>query len=91
MACNGAAAFSEYVAASAKLCQPVQQAGPQEVALVLSAVTACAALEVGWRRRVMPVVTAGLVAQVATTSVMTGMQYRLLGIAAWPSVVRTHA
>jgi hypothetical protein len=48
VACNGAAAFSEYVAASAKLCQPVQQAGPQEVALVLSAVTACAALEVGW-------------------------------------------
>ena len=47
VACNGASAFTEYALATAALCTPVQRAGPQEVACVLSGVTACVALEVG--------------------------------------------
>jgi NADPH:quinone reductase-like Zn-dependent oxidoreductase len=45
VACNGAAAFSEYGITQAHMCSPVQQATPEVVALTLSAVTAAAALE----------------------------------------------
>jgi NADPH:quinone reductase-like Zn-dependent oxidoreductase len=46
VAVNGAAAFAEYVVAKARLVTPVDEAGPEAVALVLSGVTACVALEV---------------------------------------------
>jgi len=45
VACNGAAAFSEYCLAKPSMCVPVASADPAAVALVLSAVTASAALE----------------------------------------------
>ncbi|KIZ03484.1 hypothetical protein MNEG_4480 [Monoraphidium neglectum] len=43
--CNGAAAFSEFAVAKALMCTPVPAATPEAVALSLSAVTACCALE----------------------------------------------
>ncbi|KAI8471362.1 MAG: NAD(P)-binding protein [Monoraphidium minutum] len=45
VACNGAAAFSEFAIAKAPMCTPVPAATPEAVALVLSALTAAAALE----------------------------------------------
>lgn len=46
VACNGAAAFSEYALAKAPMCMPLPgPPAPEAVALVLSAVTACCALE----------------------------------------------
>jgi NADPH:quinone reductase-like Zn-dependent oxidoreductase len=45
VACNGAAAFSEYGVTQAHMCTPVEQATPEVVALTLSAVTAAASLE----------------------------------------------
>lgn len=46
VACNGASAFTEYAVAKAAMCTPVAAASAEAVALVLSGVTACAALEV---------------------------------------------
>jgi NADPH:quinone reductase-like Zn-dependent oxidoreductase len=45
VACNGASSFAEYAIAKAPACTPVPAATPEAVALVLSAVTAAAALE----------------------------------------------
>lgn len=45
VACNGAAAFSEYGITQAAMCTPLQQATPEAVALTLSGMTAAAALE----------------------------------------------
>lgn len=45
VAVNGAAAFAEFVVAKAPMCTRVPAATPEAVALVLSAVTACCALE----------------------------------------------
>lgn len=45
VACNSAAAFAEYTIAKAMMCTKLQAAGPEEVAVVLSGLTACASLE----------------------------------------------
>lgn len=49
VAVNGAAGFSEYVVARPQLCIPVQEPTAAVVALVLSGVTACVALDVAAR------------------------------------------
>lgn len=45
VACNGAAAFAEFGVVKAPMCVPVTRASPEAVALVLSGVTAAAALD----------------------------------------------
>ena len=45
VACNSLAAFTEYGTSTAVMCTPIPSPSPEAVAITLSALTACAALE----------------------------------------------